>query len=284
MGGLGNQMFQYAFARSLSFKLGYDLYLDLSFLNDRSPQVNFTFRDFELGVFNIVGSIIEKPPFINYENSFFRKIYFRFNNIIQLNELSFSKYKKSELLKFDIIYLDGYWQSDKYFSEFPELISRDFTLRDNFQGNINFWKSLIVDSESVSIHIRRGDYISNSHNLNFHGICSLDYFMEGIKLINKKYKMPVFYFFSDDIIWAKNNFSFIEGDKYFISGVDDFKGFHEMYLMSLCKSNIISNSSFSWWAAWLNSNLEKIVVAPKRWFLTNSVDTSDLIPKSWVRI
>ena len=127
------------------------------------------------------------------------------------------------------------------------------------------------------MHIRRGDYVSNSKSNSIHGTCSLEYYREAVKIINEKYKNSIFFVFSDDISWKKENL-LIQNAVY----IDNKTIPHEdIYLMSLCKYNITANSSFSWWGAWLNQNKNKVVIAPKKWFLKKE---NEIASKNWITI
>lgn len=139
----------------------------------------------------------------------------------------------------------------------------------------------IRKTNSVSLHIRRGDYITSKITNKFHGTCCLGYYKKAMKLINKKVKNPKYFVFSDDIYWVKKNLE-IKNAFYVDDNVGD-KSYIDMQLMSMCKHNIIANSSFSWWAAWLNNNPNKIVIAPKKWFNDPGMDTTDLISEEWIR-
>ncbi|HOV15035.1 MAG TPA: alpha-1,2-fucosyltransferase, partial [Spirochaetota bacterium] len=140
----------------------------------------------------------------------------------------------------------------------------------------------IKNSNSVSIHVRRGDYVGNIKTLNFHGVCEIDYYIDAINSIKQKVQNPLFFIFSDDIEWCKNNIK--DENSIFIDFERD--DYVDMYLMTVCKHNIIANSSFSYWAAYLNQNFDKIVIAPKKWFKDDNQNkrTEGLIPEKWIRI
>ena len=189
------------------------------------------------------------------------------------------------------VYLEGYWQSEKYFKEIEYIIRKDLIIKPNLKGRNKDIAKKIVSENSISLHIRRGNYVANPEIFKVHGTCEQEYYYEAIDYITENVKEPYFYIFSDEIEWAKDNFK-IEYAHTFVDiniGFDgenyqDEKNYEDLRLMSLCKHNIIANSSFSWWGAWLNQNPEKIVIAPKKWFNDESLDTSDLIPNSWIRI
>lgn len=173
--------------------------------------------------------------------------------------------------------LFGYFQSEKYFKHCESKIRDLFQFNDRIREkmNIKYADSWIGSSTTCSIHIRRGDYIGNG----FHEVCHIDYYQNAINEMKNRAAIETFVVFSDDPEWCKQNlkgdhFLFVEGN----SNVED------MYLMTQCHHNIICNSSFSWWGAWLNANKEKIVVAPDKWFNDTSWDTKDLIPECWIKI
>lgn len=272
MGGMGNQMFQYAFARSLSLKTNTEFKIDLSFLKRRDLGENFTYRDFDLNIFNISENIIKEIQTDNLQ-------------IINENMFSYSQ-ETVNTVEQNIggnIYLDGYWQSYKYFEDFGEHIKKDFTFKnlveDNKDTNVKNMFIDIIDSNSVMVNVRRTDYLNN----NFHGVMGIDYINEASKIIESKIDNPKYFVFSDDIEWCKEN---VKLDNMVIVNYD-YKGDRfDLYLqlMKSCKHFIIPNSTFAWWAAWLSSNKNKIVISPKLWFTDTSINTNDLIPSNWVRI
>lgn len=285
MGGLGNQMFQYAAGRRLSMSHNTNLKLDLNFLLDRTPRENFTYRPYELGIFNIQAGLASRsetnqffPSNKNIVNSIKRKL--GLVKIIKESQFSFDE----GFLSFpDNSYLDGYWQSEKYFKEIEEIIRSDFTLKMKATRPNQRLSKEISLYNSVSLHIRRGDYVSNPETKRFHGSCSLEYYERAIEKIANCITDPIFFVFSDDTVWAKDNLIVDYPIKFMFQNGPE-KGYEDMLLMSLCKHNIIANSSFSWWGAWLNTNPEKIVIAPQKWFNDSSIITRDLIPNSWIRI
>ena len=295
-GGLGNQMFQYAIGRNLSIIHNTQLKLDTSFFQERLTKPNFAKRYYNLNIFNIVENFASKDEieeFKKYEKiGGYRKF---FHDILKADETKYIKEKqcsfdKNILRASDNIYLDGYWQSEKYFStqsadilsnkeNIENLIRQEFTLKNEFQiKNIDLTRK-IKNSNSISIHIRRGDYTDSKTKKSI-GLCPVKYYHQAITEIINKVKNPIFFIFSDDIKWSKNNLqinlpaTFIDGNK----------NYEDLILMSMCKHNIIANSSFSWWGAWLNQNPNKIVIAPKKWFVKTTLDTKDLIPNAWIRI
>jgi hypothetical protein len=291
-GGLGNQMFQYAFGVTMSYKLKSDLVFDLSF-NDNIPKAKgITNRSFQLTIFNILPIEISKndlrklkPLFNRVVNTIATKIGI---NGIQTSSYFLEKqygYNKRINIISSNCYLSGYWQSYYYFESIEPKIRELFTFKSDLNGENLNRLNLIIGTNSVSIHIRRTDFLNNkSHDI--HGSCSLTYYKDAIELVNSKIQSPHYFIFSDDIEWVKENDLFSNLQATFIFGNIMDKSYIDMQLMSNCKHNIIANSSFSWWGAWLNGNPDKLVVAPKQWFLNAELNkqTNDLIPQKWVRI
>ncbi len=265
IGGLGNQMFQYAMGRSLAIKSKQKLKLDLAAFE------NYPLRNFELDVFNIDPEIASKEEI----------------NQLKENKLNFTEkyfHFDSEILGLDqSTFLVGYWQSEKYFINYKDIILKEFILKNELSHQSSQFQKAIESTISVSLHIRRGDYITNPTTNSFHGACSLEYYKNAVSLIVNRVDKPQFFIFSDDLDWAKENLNFIEKIT-FIKLNENIPDHEEMYLMSQCKHNIIANSSFSWWGAWLNQNVDKIVIAPEKWFLDETMNTKDLIPDTWIHL
>ncbi len=289
MGGLGNQMFQYAAGRSLALRLQDELKLDLSFLNQKITDVKITRREFELDGFNLDVKIVtdqEVFSFLKWEINFFYKRLKRVlpfvtskkvfrENQYQFNETFFFQKKNCLLI--------GYWQSEKYFARNVEQIRKDFGFIDKPNLVLKEIEKEITSCNSVSMHIRRGDYMANPETAKYHPVCSIEYYKDAAELIAQKIPSPVFYVFSDDIKWAKENIR-LNFEIRFIAPYVGKKDIDDMRLISLCKHNIIANSSFSWWGAWLSRNENKTVIAPLKWFNDPAINTSDLIPPNWIRI
>jgi hypothetical protein len=182
----------------------------------------------------------------------------------------------------DNSYLSGLWQTEKYFKDCEEIIRTEFTFKQPLNKKNSELSETIRRKNSVSIHIRRGDYIYNSEEYKIHGLCSIDYYKKAVECIANKAGELTLFIFSDDIEWVKNNLKFDFPIIFVDNNVDDIH--EDLRLMSLCKHNIIANSTFSWWGAWLNNNKEKIVIAPKKWFNEFEADTKDIYPDSWMRI
>jgi len=286
-GGLGNQMFQYAFARILAQTNNTNVVLDGSFFERVEKIPGFTPRAFELGHFNnqyILGTASDVKSFqqISIINKFKKRLGLNYPKIYK--EPSFGFQTDALSIK-SPVYLKGYFQSYKYFIGYEEFIRQLFSFPIDTLDDIN--KGLLMKINrlnTIAVHIRRGDYVNDEITADYHGSCSLDYYLEAIKLLVSKNKEFTFVFFSDDSDWVKRQFEDLPYSKIFIDHNKEENSWKDMLLMSFCRHAIIANSSFSWWAAWLNTHPEKIVIAPKNWFKTKDLDTTTLLPEEWIKI
>lgn len=179
-------------------------------------------------------------------------------------------------------YLVGYWQSERYFADVAQTIRSDFTFRQPMSSRNLELAEEIGAVNAVSLHVRRGDYVSDSKTAATNGVCPLAYYEAAIEYIAERVDAPHFFVFSDDTEWVRANLI----SQFPCSHLDHNRGaesFNDMRLMSMCRHHIIANSSFSWWGAWLNSHEDKIVVAPKNWF-ANGGSTQDLLPIGWTAL
>jgi hypothetical protein len=297
MGGLGNQMFQYAAAKSLALKLNCKLYLDTDFFYKTEKNSNYTQREYQLNIFPIDEIIINKTYkkifilFYYITNSslysFINQYIFR-NKLIHFNIYYDHEpgYKKDFFLNSKYTYLDGYFQSSEYFSQYFLEIRKIFTLHNVKDKSLsNEYKKLINIDNPIFVHIRRGDYISNMIINEVHGICNEKYYYDAFQIIKNRLHNPVFYIFSDnpeDAIKLLDPIKYLYNIKY----VSLNNSLQEFDLMICCKHAIIANSSFSWWASWLINNENKIIIAPKQWFANNDLNNKiyKLIPDNWIKI
>lgn len=278
IGGLGNQLFQYAAGKALALQHHTELLLDVTAFDD------YKLRNFDLAAFHTDLNFASKEQVSSFINrSIAGKIR---DNILPM---ALRKVYKEKQFHFHPrffrapanIYLQGYWQSEKYFLLVEETIRKEFTVKEEYRRNVSALAAKLSSTPSVSVHIRRGDY-KNPATVEIHGMLEAGYYNKAIQLISQKTPGACFYFFSDDMNWVKENLP-VENAVY-VSGVMSQTHIEDFYLMSQCKHNIIANSSFSWWAAWLNNTPGKIVVAPENWFNKGPRDTYDLYPKDWLSI
>lgn len=280
-GGLGNQMFQYALGRTLALKNNDVLKLDTESLS-QAKELGNIYRPFDLEVFTIEKNIAspEEIALLKYPHGVFSKLTDQFKRkVLRQSNVVFNK--KVTTLTGDQ-YLDGYWQSPRYFESIRPTLLADFTLREALSSSGQARQEQIKNTNSVSIHVRRGDYIQNPRVLRENGICSVSYYTGAIALIEETQKEVTYFIFSDDIAWVKENLPLSNAMVVYVED-KTLTAPQELYLMSQCKHNIIANSSFSWWAAWLNQNERKVIVAPTPWFDTVTFD-KNLIPASWTQL
>ncbi len=276
-GGLGNQMFQYALALKQQ-QMGKTVKIDVTKYAEHHWH-----NDFELDqVFGLECPFadLEEIKKLGYRKAnrwteFLRKTPFVKKTIYNHEAYSFD----AQVLDLDGYYIEGYWQSEQYFSDIEETIRKTYVFPELKQD----WQKELVQSmretHSVSVHIRRGDYL-NYPNLN--GICTLDYYKNAMNYFRDRYQKNVcFYIFTNDFEWAKSHFK--DEDCCFVQGNTGKESYRDMQLMSLCEHNVIANSSFSWWGAWLNANKEKTVIAPEKW-VNSEENTTAVVPESWMKM
>ena len=273
-GGLGNQLFQYAVGRALALHHRLPLKLDLTIfktyklhrylLDQFAIQADIATEDEIIklkGRNNVLFSALRKAGLVK------RKSYLKEKR---------SSYFDASVFKNDDVYLDGYWQNELYFSDIREELLRDLTSISSMSDLGVVYMEGIKKSNSVSLHVRRGNYL----NLKNFNVLDINYYMKAVEYMRKNVEKPTFYIFSDDLEWCKNSLGFLDNCVFVDSTrteIDDLK------LMSFCQHNIIANSSFSWWGAWLNQNCKKTVIAPKGWLL-NDPGSSNVILSDWVKM
>ncbi len=283
-GGLGNQLFQYALGRNLALKNNTELKLDISFY-DRQKK-----RTYLLNNFNTAENILSKE-----ESVYFKKIQKKYSpswflNTIN-NKIFFLKENPNKYFQFNPciinnniqkdIYLEGYWQNEKYFVEIRELLLKEFTLKSTGGLSENSIFKKIKNTNSISVHFRRGDYLTEKK----YYIPTLDYYKKAVSIMinNIGNADTHFFIFSDDIEWVKKEFKLDHPTTY----VDDsaqMNDCEQLIAMSNCKHNIITNSSFSWWGAWLNNNKNKQIICPSFWTEPGKNNIEDLFPNNWIKI
>jgi len=275
-GGLGNQLFQYAAAKQISLHYNVPLKLDLSFFDTDSSK--HTYRMYELDKFKINVDIATKSEALYFNE--------RLISILRLNKISEHNYwcKRNFIKWMNFGYVRGYWQSEKYFQDIKDIIVHEFVFKNQLDSSFDNIKEQIYGTNSVSIHFRRGDYVSNAKINKHHGTTSLDYYHKAIKHISQDLNNICLFVFSDDIEWVKLNFK----TNYPVVYIEksDNTNHSDFQLMSLCKHNIIANSTYSWWAAWLNRNPDKKIVAPVKWFedRKRQKKINEKIPATWTTI
>lgn len=276
-------MFQYAAGYALAKKLNTELKLDLTDFRQ------YKLHRYSLSYLSISGrptTDIEVAPFRPTAKTFVQKIMGKLGMAILPVGLV-----KEKSLRFDpsllqqtrpVLYLDGYWQTEKYFFDVTSDLRREFQPKNSPEGQNATMLARIQSTQAVSLHIRRGDYVTNSETNQVHGTADLSYYYQAIKEIHEAEPAMQLFVFSDDPVWVKENLKTHVPVTYV-----DFNGpeknYEDLRLMSACRHHIIANSSFSWWGAWLGAAPGQKVFAPKQWFKTGDLDATDLVPKRWER-
>ncbi len=279
---LGNQMFGYALAYALSKEKGEPILLDPFVLENRFIWANWTFRNFELEVFWIKKEYQSPPAFIS---RYIHPELIAFWNRIRYGKRYIKEKWGKVILQFPKhTYLDGWFQSYQYFEKYTKDIQEIFTVRTPFtkpnQGFINLIEE--AGNRAVSLHVRRGDYVTLEWARRWHGVCSLEYYEWAIASMKDKLENPVFFIFSDDIAWCREYLEFPEGIQVYFIDHNESAGHEDLRLMYTCSHHIIANSTFSWWGAYLGRNPDKTIIAPKKWLQTDRFTTQYIIPPSWV--
>ncbi|MEE9454587.1 MAG: alpha-1,2-fucosyltransferase [Paracoccaceae bacterium] len=271
-GRLGNQMFQYAIGRALALDHKAPLLLDGRIIENADAQLFRFDIQAEIAGGNILPPDKSQPiPYISWRYFGGKPQFCR--------ERGLGYMAASEEFS-DNIYLHGYWQSEKYFTRHAPQIRKDFTLKVNPSGQNAEMLDRIRGCNAVSIHVRRGDYITDTS----YQTCDLDYYKTALQhVVDATGKEPVVFIFSDDPNWVSDNLS-VPFERVVVDINDGDHGYEDMRLMACCQNNIIANSSFSWWGAWLNTAPDKVVVAPEKWFVNPKMHNPDITPENWVRL
>ncbi|MFC1801914.1 alpha-1,2-fucosyltransferase [Patescibacteria group bacterium] len=282
IGGLGNQMFQYALGRNLSKKTDAILKLDITDFK------GYKFHEYSLNHFNIKEDYATKDE-IKYFKKYARKygkIWYPYNLFIA-NEKRYIQEKQytfnPEILKIkNSCYIDGYWQSEKYFKDIEHVIRKEFVIKKPLGDYGQKIAGAIKSKKNpVCLHIRRGDFANSPEQAKHHGVSPLDYYYSAINTLTKTIPDAHFFVFSDSIDWVKDNLKLSYPITYVGQGSE--KNYEDITLISYCKHHILSNSTFGWWGAWLGQTKDQIVIAPKKWFNKN-MNLSDLMPEWWIKI
>lgn len=287
IGGLGNQMFQYAAARALALRTGAGLRLDVSGFE------TYGLRRFELGAYPIAATLADLAELAlvvatPQPRSLPQRILARLTgtkapgNPTHYREPHF--FYDPQLASQSLpLFMEGYWQSERYFADAAPILREELTPSEPLDRANAATAAEINAVTAVSLHVRRGDYVTNAQTNAYHGVCSLEYYRAAIEHIRAQVGAPHLFVFSDDSEWTRANLVSDLPTTYVTANPPD-RGFRDLQLMNLCQHHIIANSSFSWWGAWLNGNPDKIVIAPRGWFSAGNNDTRDLLPKAWVRL
>ncbi|CDN51206.1 alpha-1,2-fucosyltransferase [Neorhizobium galegae] len=282
LGGLGNQMFQYAAGRALAIANEAELKLDLIEMSA------YKLRPFALDQFNIQAAIAQpdevpsksKRGLLRKFTSAFKSDRSSCERIVE-NGLAFDS--KVPALR-GSLHLSGYWQSEQYFASSADAIRSDFSLKSPLSPARQDVLALIdAATAPVSIHVRRGDYVTSRSANAVHGTCEPPWYHEAMRRMLDRAGEASFFVFSDEPQWARSNLQ-SSRPMVFIEPQNDGRDGEDMHLMAACHTHIIANSSFSWWGAWLNPRPDKYVIAPKQWFRALDKDDRDIVPANWERL
>lgn len=277
-GGIGAQMIQYSLGRQLSLLYKTDLYLDDSWFTAGNADPKFP-RDFKLD------RLQTKYKLLDRGRLFWRmRLTNRFKNVNPfvyevVNEADYSRFDETVLQKGNNVFLDGYWNSYKYFENIQDTLAVELQPKALPDEQNQRYLDKIKQRNAVSIHFRRGDYAKST----FHGVLTKDYYETALRIIKEKVDDPFLFLFSDEPRWVTSNFQF-DLPYEVVDCNGDQNNYWDIQLMKNCKHHIIANSSFSWWGAWLNNRREKIVIAPKIWIAEGNKPMNDFVPERWIRI
>ncbi len=285
--GLGNQLFMAALGVRLAHENKVRLIFDSSaYLSDHS-------RKYQLNAFSIAATTLSTPSVESLKLSPFRYLNPQYRRARRIASMRRRHYVRERFWQFDEgilklaapVYLDGYWQTERYFSDVDGLIRQQFQLREPIgERRRELLKSIgRAGSSSVSLHVRRGDYVELAQSGELFRLCSLEWYQRAMAMIAEIVPAPQFFVFSDDPTWARANLP-ENWPRVFVEPGDDGKDFEDLHLMANCRHHIIANSTFSWWGAWLNASRDKKVIAPAVWFATPTIDQSDIIPSTWISL
>jgi hypothetical protein len=289
IGGLGNQMFQYAAGRALALHHRTALKLDIS------AFASYPLRTYRLHHLRIHEDFATPQEVAAVQaggwNRFTRLLWRIQRKVRVLRYYQETIFREQQLWVYDSnilrtrkdVYLVGSWQSEKYFAAIADLIREEFQLREEPSATSRELAEHMRTCQAVSLHVRRGDYVTNPRTYQIHGVCSLEYYARSITYIAQHVERPTFFVFSDDPDWARAHIRPGHPTVY-VTHNGAARDYEDLWLMSQCKHHILANSSFSWWGAWLCRNPDKIVLAPREWLRDPNVCTRDLLPTGWMQI
>ncbi len=288
-GGIGNQMFQYAAARQLALKHKRTLKLDITHYNTMILQNDLPYRSFDLAIFHIDENIATESEirrYTAYSPSLLKRATKKVMNLIEPHSVVIEPHFHFWPQFLDLhgkLFLNGYWQSEKYFLDCREVIKSDFEIRTTLDDTGREMASKITQSNSVCLNVRRQEFASNKYPNYFVGE---DYYYKAIKEVEKTALNPHYFIFSDELNWVKKNLNIQSPHTFVEPGLYGEKFRDCLYLMSLCKHFIIPNSTFAWWAAWLGTfgKESNLVITPRKWLNQATINTGDVIPERWIKL
>jgi hypothetical protein len=289
IGGLGNQMFQYACGYAIGKDAGFAVKVATDMFNGyalhNGPELSRVFStSAEVAapweVRKLLGRLRARPKIRRWLGHpalrFLRGHHFIVEQPYRFNAELREQASRS-------LYLQGYWQSQRYFEKYADDVRKEFTFSNALTGRNAELTRQIRQNVSVSLHVRRGDYANCSRTRAVHGLCEPDYYLKALEFMRGNLTSFRLFAFSDDPQWVADTLKPLHPEMLVVDRNTGTRSYNDMRLMSMCRHHIIANSSFSWWGAWLNPDPKKIVIAPRRWF-AEAPDTADLVPGSWIRL
>ena len=282
-------MFQYAAARRLAHMHNTELRLDIT--GYANTDQKDTPRSYELNCFKINAGIataedLSRVKSADHVRKFHEKVARRLGTtsaIYQYGEPG-PRFDERAMRMRDNTYLTGWWQNEKYFVDIKNILQKEFLPKTKPTGNNIKWLEQAKSTNSISVHVRRSDYLTNKHANVFHGLASIDYYNAAALCLKTLVNNPHFFIFSDDIDWCRRTLK-LGKNVTFVKGNDGSKAYEDLRIMGNCQHNIIANSSFSWWGAWLNQNKDKVVIAPRVWFQDKKANReTEIVPNNWMKM
>lgn len=286
IGGLGNQMFQYALGRALASRHNVPLKLDTS------AYAQYPLRKYRLHHFNIAATVATPAEVAQVTGAHLQGIRKRFYAFYQRRLPYYARARvKERNFHYDPnmrkvrpqTYLIGFWQSEKYFKDVAAVLRKEFTLKHPPDAPNQAMLQHIEAVNAVSVHVRRTDYVTDPAAHHLHNICTPAYYKAAIGTLAQSLEAPHFFIFSDDMPWVRQHLT-ISYPVTYVDHNDADHGYEDLRLMRYCKHHIIANSTFSWWGAWLSEYQFKQILAPGKWFTRADINTSDVIPASWLQL
>ena len=290
-GGLGNQMFQYALGRELQRRNGGELAFDLTLLLDRFPRSGVVYREFDLDIFHIQPRLTHLsrlarhfPVPLLYMRSASALARLRDRIGTQRYMTGTVAFCEEVLEAKGNVYLDGFWQSPKYFTGSEAFLRSEFVVKRPLSSAGERLLMQMASTDSICVNVRRTDFVTIQASIEKHGFVGKEYYDRGIQEIAPRLNNPHIFVTSDDVEWCRENLRFDYPTTVLGYEYKGYKFGEYLTLMARCKHFLIPNSSFAWWAVWLNTSEDKMVVCPRNWYRDSKIDSSDLIPPQWTRL
>jgi len=287
IGGLGNQLFQYALGRRLALERGVPLKLDLSWFQTQSLR-HYMLDRFKIDAETVTPQEIARLTGSNWEGVS-DQVYQMIQKYVPYYRRSVvkeAKYSFDPLIlkaKSDVL-LIGYWQTEKYFKQIESHLRQEFSLKQPLSPESARLAERIQRGNSISVHVRRTDYVESVRRIQVYDVCSIEYYQKAAEYLCKIVPNASFFVFSDDISWAANNLSFLSPAIEIVDVKGTSQDAEELILMGYCRHHIIANSSFSWWGAWLGTTPQTVTIAPQQWIRNSRRENPDITPAGWIRM